>query len=441
MTTSIKGIIILTAFIVVVSVVTVFIFFRFGGGAESNDQREPDSENGDNDYIIITPDPDFYINQDSNNDSALTVSTDNDGFDLLNSMGVGWNLGNALDSLDNRKRGIVGSLPDGVTAAEFYETYWGNPITTFEMIESVAQMGFGAIRIPVTWTDHMDEDFTISKSWLNRVEQVVNYVLDNNMHAIINVHHDNGSGSWPWLRADPENIDWMKDNFQIVWTQIAEHFREHCDRLIFESFNELLDADSNWGGASRAAHEAVNTLNRVFVETVRNTGGNNSDRFLIVKTYGALVYNNPIYRFRLPEDSAQNRLIVGVHFYGTHGFARQQENIPWTESYTEWDYHRNGGYTVEVITRLRENLVDLGIPVAITEFGASNKNNTTDRINYAVHLIQTAGRYGIIAFWWDDGGNGNAETREDVRNYALFNRFNNTWFFPEIAEAMVKAAS
>ncbi|MCL2425496.1 MAG: glycoside hydrolase family 5 protein [Oscillospiraceae bacterium] len=420
-----KGIIILIAVVIAVAAIVAFVFFMTSNEVGSGIGLESDSGN--------------MLNDNNNVDSTHGSPLEGDAFDLLASIGVGWNLGNTLDSLDARIRGITGDLPDNMTAEEFYETLWGNPVTTFEMIESVAQMGFGAVRIPVTWTDHMDGDFNINESWLNRVEQVVNYVLDNDMYAIINVHHDNGSGRWPWLRADMDNIDWMKEHFHTVWHQIAGHFIDYCERLIFESFNEILDADSNWSGSDRNAHEAVNVLNHVFVETVRNTGGNNADRFLIVKTYGAIVYESPINDFVLPEDSVPNRLIVGVHFYGTHGFVSQQEDIPWTVSYSEWDYHRNGGYTVEIIGRLRDNFVNRGIPVVITEFGASNKNNTTDRINYAIHYVETARQYGIATFWWDDGGQ--ADSAEDVRNYALLDRFNNTWFFPEIAEAIVGAAS
>ena len=66
------------------------------------------------------------------------------------------------------------------------------------------------------------------------------------------------------------------------------------------------------------------------------------------------------------------------------------------------------------------------------------KNNTADRIRYAVHYVETAGRYGIVGFWWDDGGR--AATARDVQNYALFNRNRNEWYFPELAAAIVNAA-
>ena len=359
-------------------------------------------------------------------------------FDAVQAMGVGWNLGNALDSTDNRKRGIAGPLRDEIPAVLFYETYWHNPVTTFEMIESIAQKGFGAVRVPVTFNDHLDEYFNIRPEWLRRVRQVVNYVLDNNMYCIINIHHDTGSGSWPWLRADYDNIEWMEEKLAIVWTQIAEYFKDYSDRLIFESFNEILDAQSNWNNPSQASLTAVNRLNQVFVDTVRGTGGNNEERFLIVKTYASATYDNILEAFKLPEDSAESRLIVSVHFYGTHAFALQQDQVRWTETYSDWRHSRDGLHVENMFLRLKAAFVDRGTPVIIGEFGAQNKNNTTDRINYAVHFVETAKLYGIVCFWWDDGGK--HENAREVRNFALFDRHRNEWFFPEIAEAIVNAS-
>jgi endoglucanase len=140
--------------------------------------------------------------------------------------------------------------------------------------------------------------------------------------------------------------------------------------------------------------------------------------------------------FELPDDKAEGHLIIGVHYYGTHGFTRQQ--VSWTETYSEWEQRRDGGPVELAIRLLKNNFIDKRIPVIIGEFGAQNKNNTPDRINYALHYIEMAKQHGIVCFWWDDGGGDlNAE---DVRNYTLFSRYRNEWVFPEIAEALTETA-
>jgi len=359
-------------------------------------------------------------------------------FDVVRSIGVGWNLGNALDSLDNRGLGIRESLPEGITANEHYETRWGNPITTREMIDAVVEKGFGAIRIPVTYTDHLDENFQIRHDWLLRVEQVVNYVLDAGVYCIINIHHDTGYGAWPWLRADPDNIEQLSEQFATVWTQIAEHFIDYDYKLFFESFNEILDTESRWNNASSAAYSAVNTLNQVFVDTVRATGGNNDDRFLIVKPYAAGTDRDILDAFVLPQDSAEDRLIVSVQTYTPHNFTQTEERSPWLTTHSDWSLIRDGRPVGAIIGRLSSTFIQHGIPVIIGEFGAMNKGNTGDRINYAGHFIETARNHDIVCFWWDDGGF--FENAGSVNNFALFDRFSVQWFFPEIAEALVEAA-
>lgn len=38
----------------------------------------------------------------------------------------------------------------------------------------------------------MDENNTIDEDWLDRVQEVVNYALDEEMYVILYVHHDGG---------------------------------------------------------------------------------------------------------------------------------------------------------------------------------------------------------------------------------------------------------
>ena len=130
--------------------------------------------------------------------------------DLVKEIRIGWNLGNTLDAPT--------------------ETAWGNPRTTKAMIDKVKEMGFNAVRVPVTWNTHIGPapNYTIDQTWLNRVEEVVNYVLDNNMYAILNVHHDD------WIIPTYANEAQCKDKLTKLWQQIANHFRDYSDYLILK---------------------------------------------------------------------------------------------------------------------------------------------------------------------------------------------------------------
>jgi len=361
-----------------------------------------------------------------------TVST----FDAVKAMGVGWNLGNTLDSLDPRQREWAGKQPDK-TREEYYETYWGNPLTTKAMIDAVAKAGFGAVRIPVTYSDHMDEYFTINAAWLDRVGQIVKYALDNDIYCIINLHHDTGHGSWPWLKADPENSAKLESRLRYVWMQIAVYFKDYGDKLIFESFNEILDTKDRWGNSDIAAYDVVNRLNQVFVDAVRGVGGNNGDRILVVKPYAASAAPDILDAFKLPVDKVKDRLIVGVHYYGNAAFVWSQSQVSWTTVYTDWNSERDGKPVEEFFESLNRNLIAKGIPVLVCEFGAVNKSNTADRVKYAKHYVETGKKYGITCFWWDDGGQ--YDKAEQVVNHSLLDRKTNKWFFPKIVDAMMAA--
>ena len=355
--------------------------------------------------------------------------------ELVAALGVGWNLGNTLDSCDFKKKGILSELT-GISPEQYYETYWGNPVTTYEMIKAVADAGFGSVRLPVTFYDHIDEEGNISEAWLRRVEEVVNYVLDNDMYCIINLHHDAGANTW--LKADPDNAEPMRNALRTVWLQIAEHFQDYDNRLLFEGFNEILDKENNWSKSSPAAYDMVNQLNQVFVDTVRSTQGCNKERFLIVNPYAAGGSEELLKAFVLPRDSIDGHLIVGIHSYSPVLFTWVQENVSWAKTYDNWDDQIGGLEIEQRLKDINKYLIKKGIPVILSEFAAWNKSNTGDRADYAVYFIRAAKKYNITCFWWDDGGR--FESIDEISTTTLLNRLTNEWFFPEIVEAMVEAA-
>ena len=72
-------------------------------------------------------------------------------YTFVENLKIGYNLGNTLDS------NPIGSWwnPEGKTPIDF-ETQWGQPQTTPEIINAIAEKGFNVIRVPVTWGIHME---------------------------------------------------------------------------------------------------------------------------------------------------------------------------------------------------------------------------------------------------------------------------------------------
>ena len=101
---------------------------------------------------------------------------DNEGVNFVNNLGVGFNLGNTFDA-----------YCDPTPADEMEtETYWHHTYTTQQMIKDIHAYGFDTIRIPVSWHNHVDGSYNITKQWMDRVQEVVDYAIDDDCSSCYN---------------------------------------------------------------------------------------------------------------------------------------------------------------------------------------------------------------------------------------------------------------
>ena len=313
-------------------------------------------------------------------------------------MKIGWNLGNTFDA------------PGG-------ETAWGNPVTTTELIQYVKELGYETIRIPISWAKHVSPapDYTIDETFLNRVDAVVNDALEAGLHVIINIHHDNDI-----YTPTPENAERAKAYLTAIWTQVADHFRDDPDALIFETMNEPRVAGSSYEWTINlnntdcvAALETLNELNQTALDAIRATGGKNAQRFVMITPYVASPTAAVSSTFYLPEDSVPDRLLVSLHSYSPYSFALDIHS-------KDTDFGRKDENEIRSILKsVNHRFVEKGIPVVFGEMGALNKNNPEDRYAWAKTFVSTAKEFGIPCVWWDNGQiNGSQE------NFGLIDRRN-----------------
>ena len=305
---------------------------------------------------------------------------------VVEEMTFGWNLGNTLDAFV----GNAGQLRnDGLKT----ETCWGNPKTSQEIIDMVKSTGINVIRIPVTWYTHMDPDtLTIDPEWMDRVEEVVNYALDDNTYVILNMHHDTGTDGW--LKASDTDLDRKKEIYQSIWQQVSENFKDYSDHLLFESFNEMLNDANEWTKPDIRAIQIVNEFNQLFVDTVRSTEANNSDRILVLNTYCAGTQQIMLGSFNMPEDTREDGLIVEVHCYNPYYFTAPES--PETKTWNESDVDA-------AFSAAHLKFVILNVPVIVGEFGAVPKNNEEEVESWAKYFIESAAKNGMKCIWWDNG--------------------------------------
>ena len=356
--------------------------------------------------------------------------------EAVKNMAVGWNLGNTLESNSGDYNNMWIECFSSRTPTD-YETAWGQVVTKPELIKMMKDAGFNAIRVPVTWYPHMEATFSsvkynsstqtltpwdfandpigtkIQESWMKRVHEVVDYVINQGMYCILNVHHDTGSANTAWLVASETDYAKQKDRFEAIWTQIAEEFKDYDEHLLFEGYNEMLDPYGSWNYASMAtysqydatiansAYNAINSYAQSFVDAVRATGGNNSQRNLIVTTYSASSgagtwsphLKEPLEYMKRPSDVVENHLIFEVHSYITikDGLSDAKTTVS------------------SMMNTLQSFLVSKGAPIIIGEWGTANNIQDgvddynlrrEDKVAFARYFVEQAKAKGFATFYW-----------------------------------------
>lgn len=342
-------------------------------------------------------------------------------------MKTGWNLGNTLDANSSK------SLSS--------ETSWSQPLTTKNMIDTLAKTGIKTIRIPTSWANHIiDKNYTIDPKWMTRVKTIVDWAIENDMYVILNSHHDcydkptamkKCSGYYP----NPTNYEESARYLTNIWTQIGTAFNNGYDEhLVFETMNEprLRGTNNEWWNdvysqTYKDAAESLNKLNQVALNAIRATGGNNQKRYVMIPGLRAAVDSVIAKEFRLPQDDEDGKLIISVHMYDPYDFAMQgdgpREFKPRHQSSLE-----------STFDRLNEYFVSKGIPVIIGEYGATNKGNIEERVKWFKFFLSYTRKYGITCILWDNGGF-DASTSQGEK-FGFFDRRALKWKFPEIIDAI-----
>ena len=327
----------------------------------------------------------------SNSEAKDTAKkwTELDQTQITEAMGLGWNLGNQLEASS-------GGLPS--------ETCWGNPEITKELIDSVKAQGFKTVRIPVSYLDMIGDgpDYKIDTDWLDRVQEVVDYVVNNDMFAIVNMHGDGYytvDHSWLLCAEDDDKQTEIKDKYGKVWTQIADRFKDYDQHLIFESMNEEFNND--YGKPDANAYENINAYNQIFVDSVRATGSNNEKRWLLLPGWNTNIEYTAgdDYNFKIPTDNGckadGKRIMISVHYYDPFNFTIDENKTAKTQwgKYAVKNYDNWGqeDHVDSQMALLNKKFVSQGYPVVIGEFGAQDKTYSADTNDKPLVIVSVEG--------------------------------------------------
>lgn len=364
---------------------------------------------------------------------AVSAWDDLDQTEITKAMGMGWDLGNQLEASN-------AGIPS--------ETAWGNPVITEDLIKLVKSQGFNTVRIPVSYLLKIGDapDYTIDSAWLDRVQEVVDYVINNDLFAVMNIH---GDGYYTvdksWLLCVDDNQDEIKAKYEKVWQQIAERFKDYDEHLIFESMNE--EFDNTYGKPNSTGYENINAYNKIFVDTVRKTGSNNKKRWLLMPGWNTNIeYTAGDYGFEIPDDTLctadGKRLMISVHYYDPYNFSLDESitsaKTQWgkyaTENFDNWGQE---DYCDSQMKLLNDKFVSQGYPVIIGEMGITDKTHISEDSNefrryWLEYVVKTAKANGCIPIYWDNGWNGK-------NGFGLFNRTTLAVTQQSLIDGMIRA--
>lgn len=357
------------------------------------------------------------------------IAADNSGMSsnaaqLAAKIKLGWNIGNTMEATGG-------------------ETAWGNPKVTKALIDAVKANGFNAIRIPCSWNQYLENSATakIKADWLNRVKEVVQYCVDNDMYVLVNIHWDGG-----WLENNITEAKKEENNAKqkAFWEQIATQLRGFDEHLLFASANEPAVEDATQMAVLTSYHQT-------FIDAVRSTGGKNAYRTLVVQGPSTDIDKTNKLMLTLPTDIANSRMMVEVHYYSPWNFAGLTKDESWGKMFYYWgaNYHsatdteRNANWGEEAdleknFKLMKTQFVDKGIPVLLGEFGAIRRTTLTgdaltlhlaSRAYYLKTVVQQAKANGLLPFYWDEGSMGDG-------GFGIFDRSNNTVFDTQALTAL-----
>lgn len=337
-------------------------------------------------------------------------------------MGNGINLGNTMEATCTWS-----SNP----SVKDFETAWGQPVTTKAMITGMKKAGFDTLRIPVAWINGMyassikanfknntldcktiiknNPSAKINDNFFKRIDEIIGYALDNDMYVILNDHWDYG-----WWSLFINDYDIAMKHYESMWTQIATHYKNYSEKLIFESANEeLTAATASWESASSClGFTKVNAINQKFVDIVRKTGGNNAKRYLLIAGVNTDITKTCNSSFKMPKDTIANHLMLSVHYYDPFPYTTMWEKADWADVDYDWGTAADKKDMENMLAKM-DKFTNAGYPVIIGEYGVLpdyKYNRKKNDVEYTDYFLKLCEQHNFTPVLWDTNGDYNKST-------------------------------
>jgi len=346
--------------------------------------------------------------------------TKKNSFQIVREMGMGYNIGNTFDSFSYY---VDIKTPDDQILLN------GNIAPTKDMIKKIKKYGFKTIRFPVTWVYFIDDEGNIKPEWMAKVKEIIDLIIIEKLYCILNVYND-GYGI-NWLGRGME----VKDIYINLWSQIANEFKDYNEYLLFESMDSIyfINYDTYYYD-----YKTLTNLNQAFVDTIRNSGGNNIERLLLIAGANDDLELTRDPEYKMPIDQS-NKMAISLHYFTPTDFTQFYYFDPynWTSSegitYINmpkliWGNSLDYKNMFDDFELMKKYFVNKGIPVIISEVSVltKEKKEIESIREYLYMLFSFSFDYdGIMCCLWDT-------SNEIFGNMNYYDRTNDIWYDEKI---------
>jgi endoglucanase len=262
-----------------------------------------------------------------------------------------------------------------------YDPLWSDPTRARfkpRHLQLIKQAGFSSVRIVLGAFRFMDEKHVMPGSWFKTLDGLVNDALAQDLTVILDEHDFGFCG---------HDAIGCRTQLMAFWTQVAEHFKDAPDRVVFEILNEPNQAvDATW-----------NTLHAEALAVIRKT---NPVRNVII---GPAFWNNVGWLDRLELPDADRHIIVTVHYYLPMSFTHQ--GARWTPEYVNktgitWGTPEEYAAIDRDFDAVQAWAKKHDRPILLGEFGAYDKGPMESRVKYTAAVARAAEKRGWAWAYW-----------------------------------------
>lgn len=342
---------------------------------------------------------------------ATGMNVERSSMELSKAMKIGFNVGNTYDAI----------FVDGDGNCTGDETSWGNLAPGADLFRTIKAAGFNFVRLPLSFSHQLvdPKGFEIKAEWFDKIAGSVDAAIEAGLYVMINIHHE---GHW-LHHVNDANKDAIYERFEAYWKQIALRFRNYDEHLLFAGMNEVQDDERDVnsganGGPIAENFRVHNSLNQMFVNTVRATGGRNSYRHLVVQSYITSI-NYALSELKYPSDVVENRSFLEVHYYDPWEFCIKDKDyiLEWGKPFADaggdvpsWGLEDHMDKTLRSLNKF----TDKNIPVMVGEWGAPSRErdgvegeelarHLDSRDYYYWYMVKTCLKYDLLSVNWDTG--------------------------------------